>query len=407
MSAITVRVATAANGTLATAFANGQAVDGVTLKTGDLILVKDQSTPSENGIYQVNASGAPTRAPSADTGAELSSVIIFIDEGAANAGTVWILETAGTVTVGPSSLNFARLSEPSSGLDPSENLADLDDAAEARDNLGLGSSATLDIDTDGTLAANSDTAIATQKAVRTYVSNAVTGLLDFKNGTDCSGNPNYPAASKGDAYVVSVAGKVGGGSGINVDVGDVFVASADNAGGTHASVGSSWFVLEHNLQGALLQADLANTSDVNGGSSTIKVITPDALAASVFGQVEIEIEVFPPATDVATGDGKKLFTIPAKCNGMNLVGVHDAVGTAGTTGTTDVQIRNATDGVDMLSTKLTIDSGETGSDTAATSAVIDTAHDDVATNDRLFIDLDAVSTTPPKGLVVRLTFQLP
>jgi hypothetical protein len=66
-----VRVATAAAGTLATSFANGSTVDGVTLATGDRILIKDQSTGSENGIYVVAASGAPTRATDADTGAEL------------------------------------------------------------------------------------------------------------------------------------------------------------------------------------------------------------------------------------------------------------------------------------------------------------------------------------------------
>ena len=46
-----VRVATTANGTLSSAFANGQTVDGISLATGDRILLKDQSTGSENGIY--------------------------------------------------------------------------------------------------------------------------------------------------------------------------------------------------------------------------------------------------------------------------------------------------------------------------------------------------------------------
>ena len=54
-----VRVATTANGTLASAFANGQTVDGITLATNDRILLKNQSTGSENGIYTVNASGTP------------------------------------------------------------------------------------------------------------------------------------------------------------------------------------------------------------------------------------------------------------------------------------------------------------------------------------------------------------
>lgn len=115
------------------------------------------------------------------------------------------------------------------------------------------------IDTDGTMAANSDTRLASQKAVKTYVGAAVTGLLDYKGATDCSANPNYPAASKGDAYQASVAGKIGGGSGTSVDVGDWFIANADNAGGTEASVGTSWGHIEHNLLGALVAADIGVT----------------------------------------------------------------------------------------------------------------------------------------------------
>lgn len=144
-------------------------------------------------------------------------------------------------------------------------LLDDADAAAQRTTLGLGTAATLASDTDGTLAANSDSRIATQKAVKTYVDTAVTGLLDFKGSTNCSGNPNYPAASKGDAYIVSVAGKIGGASGKSVDVGDIYLATADNAGGTEASVGTSWAVLEHNLQGALLSAN--NLSDLASAST--------------------------------------------------------------------------------------------------------------------------------------------
>jgi hypothetical protein len=121
----------------------------------------------------------------------------------------------------------------------------------------------------------------------------------------------------------------------------------------------------------------------------------------------VSIQVFDGATNTATGDGKFYFTIPEELNGMNLVGVHAAVVTAGTTNTTDIQIANVTDSVDMLSTKLTIDTGETSSATAATAAVIDTTKDDVVTNDLLRIDVDAVSTTAAKGLIVRLRFALP
>ena len=61
----------------------------------------------------------------------------------------------------------------------------------------------------------------------------------------------------------------------------------------------------------------------------------------------------------------------------------------------------------MLSTKITIDSGETGSDTATAAAVIDASEDDIATNDLIRVDVDAISTTAAKGLVVTLEFRLP
>ena len=96
-----VRVATTANGTLATAYANGSTVDGVTLATGDRILIKNQTTGSENGIYTVNASGSPTRAVDADTTGELKEgTTVMVAEGTANADKQFSLTTDGTITIG-------------------------------------------------------------------------------------------------------------------------------------------------------------------------------------------------------------------------------------------------------------------------------------------------------------------
>lgn len=104
------------------------------------------------------------------------------------------------------------------------------------------------------------TQIATTAFVSAAVSLAVTGLLELKGSLDCSTNPNYPAGSVGDAYLVTVAGKIGGSAGLDVDIGDTIICQTDNAGGTQAAVGASWFILEHNLAGALLSAN--NLSDV-------------------------------------------------------------------------------------------------------------------------------------------------
>lgn len=138
------------------------------------------------------------------------------------------------------------------------------DAATARAILGaapLVSPAFTGTPTAPTAAsATNTTQLATTAFVQTVVSAAVAGLLELKGTTNASANPNYPAASKGDAYFISAAGRVGGASGKSVDVGDMVLATADNAGGTEASVGTSWAVLEHNLAGALLSAN--NLSDV-------------------------------------------------------------------------------------------------------------------------------------------------
>lgn len=103
---------------------------------------------------------------------------------------------------------------------------------------------------------------------------AVVGLLDPKGPIDASANPNYPAALKGDAYVISVAGKVGGASGTSVEVGDFIFATADNAGGTEASVGTSWAKIEHNIIGALIAAN--NLSDVASKIASWDNLTPQS-----------------------------------------------------------------------------------------------------------------------------------
>lgn len=121
-------------------------------------------------------------------------------------------------------------------------------------------------------------------------------------------------------------------------------------------------------------------------------------------QVSVVLIVVAPTTDTATGDGKLYFVIPPEVNGMVLSAVFARVITAGTTNTTDIQLHNVTDAVDILSTKMTIDSTETSTATAATPAVINASNDDMATNDLIRVDVDAVSTTAAKGLILRLTF---
>jgi hypothetical protein len=101
-----VRVATTTNGTLATAYANGQTIDGQVLATGDRILIKNQTTQTENGIYVVAVSGAPTRSTDADATNELNNATVTVLQGTTNALTSWTQTTPNPV-IGSSNIVFA------------------------------------------------------------------------------------------------------------------------------------------------------------------------------------------------------------------------------------------------------------------------------------------------------------
>ena len=102
---------TTANGTLSTAFANGQSIDGVTLQTGDRILLKNQTTASQNGIYNVNASGAPSSATDMGTGSNAAGAFVFVEQGTVNAENGFTCTSdTGSAVVGTNNLTFAQFS---------------------------------------------------------------------------------------------------------------------------------------------------------------------------------------------------------------------------------------------------------------------------------------------------------
>lgn len=105
-----VVAATTANVTLASALENGDTLDGVTLATGNRILVKNQTTQSENGIYVVAASGAPSRATDFDAPAEIDGGdFVFVTGGTANDNTGWV-QTNTVGTVGTDAIAFTQFS---------------------------------------------------------------------------------------------------------------------------------------------------------------------------------------------------------------------------------------------------------------------------------------------------------
>ena len=123
---------TTANGTLSNAFANGKSIDGVTLQTGDRILIKNQSTASQNGIYNVQASGAPSRATDMATGANAAGAFVFVEQGTVNAENGFTCTSdTGSAVVGTNNLTFAQFSGAGQiiagdGLDKSGNTLSVD-----------------------------------------------------------------------------------------------------------------------------------------------------------------------------------------------------------------------------------------------------------------------------------------
>lgn len=114
---------------------------------------------------------------------------------------------------------------------------------------------------------------------------AVAGGIKIPFPLDASGNPDYPAATKGDSYIITVAGKIGGASGIEVQAGDVVNALNDNAGGDQATVGDDWYIIETNQSEAndttMGYVRRGTIAEVNAGTDVNAYVSTGRLRAGV------------------------------------------------------------------------------------------------------------------------------
>jgi hypothetical protein len=114
---------------------------------------------------------------------------------------------------------------------------------------------------------------------------------------------------------------------------------------------------------------------------------------------------------MSSGSKKGMMVIQQPYANKNLVFVHVAVDGSGTTGTARFQLqRNRITGgnptlTNMLTTIVSVDSLEFGSETAATPYVIDTNNDDVLVNDRIYINVTGIHDTPASGVIITLGFE--
>ena len=245
-----VRVATTAAGTLASDFENGDTIDGVALATNDRILIKNQSSGDENGIYIVQASGAPSRSDDADTSAEVTSgMFMFVEEGKKKKKTGWLLTTTGTITLDTTALTFEKFSEVGQLL---EDLVAGDGLTKTAETVDVVAAAS------GGLTANA---------------NDITINLDTNSGLNLGaggisvGAGSGLAASSGD---VNVGAATSGGITVNAD--DIEV----NLDGSTLALGASGLSLADGASAALLVGQGASDTTYNavGGD-----LTMDASAA--------------------------------------------------------------------------------------------------------------------------------
>lgn len=234
---VSVRAATIAN---IASMAGGapNTLDGVALAVNDRILVKDQATASQNGIYSVTAlgtgvNGTWTRTTDTDGAGELTSgAIVAVEEGTINADSQWMLTTDGAITIGTTSLTFVR----------------------------QGGSSSRQI--------QSITASVAANALTIGASNL---SLDFRSATLTSGGVTSVSGSPSNLVVPSTA-TLGTTSAV---LSDLYVLALNNAGAIELAVVNAAGGVD------LSEAGLISTTAISGAATAANVVYSTTARASV------------------------------------------------------------------------------------------------------------------------------
>ncbi len=219
-----VRAATTANITLSAP----QTIDGVSVIAGDRVLVKNQSTGSQNGIYVVAAS-AWTRAADANSATNLTAgAFTFVEEGTVNADSGWVLTTNSPITIDTTGLTFAQFSGAGqvvagAGLTKTGNTLDVGGTASrivvnadtidiAGDYVGQNTITTVGSITTGTWSATAiaatrgGTGLTTVPKGSVLIANTLDTISALDGGGSVDGILAYDAASDTISWAITIDG---------------------------------------------------------------------------------------------------------------------------------------------------------------------------------------------------------
>ena len=194
--------ATTGNISLTTDLQNGDTIDGVTLVTGDRVLVKDQTTATQNGLYIVVASGAASRDPEHDTIAELSGGMVVVNQGTSNDNKIFLCTTDSDGVIGSTNITYTQVTPSNVGTVTSVGVADAGSSEFTVANSPITSSGTI------TLAVNS---IANTKITGLGTASTQDVGTSANNVVQLDGSSRLPAvdttgfASNGFAIAMSIA----------------------------------------------------------------------------------------------------------------------------------------------------------------------------------------------------------
>jgi len=306
-----VRVATTTAGTLGTSFANGQTVDGVVLATGNRILIKDQAAPADNGIYTVNASGAPTRATDMDAWVEVPGSFVFVEEGTSNADTGWVCTANSGGTLGSTAITWVKFANAGTGVTSVAATAPAAGFTISGSPITSTGTFTFTLADDlAGLEGISTTGSAVRTGTNTWTTRTDTGTtnrITVTNGDGVAGNPTFDIAA---TYVgqtsITTLGTIGTGTWNGTAIGPTF----GGTGLTSYTTGDLPYASATNTLAKLAIGSTGQVLKVSGGVPSWGSATPTVTRAYLTGSTASVIDL-DSGTAVTDLDGANItFTVP-------------------------------------------------------------------------------------------------